>query len=334
LNKRPTRSDVARLAKVSVATVSYVVNNGPRPVAGETKQRVQDAIKELDYKPHAIARSLKTGQTQTIGVLVPNVVAGYFGHLVTEIELRLAERGYSMLLANSQEDHEREKRMLALLSERSIDGLLHVPISHKNAGIIEELINDGIPVVFMDRDTPNVHADRVMTDNINAARQVTSYLIQKQCKRILCLTFHDEASSAFERVAGYRQALEEHCMPVDENLIMFTKWPFGDSVETMLEQHFSLYGIPDGIFCTVEGFLAGTIRVARKFARESDTHIQVAGGFTASFSPWTELLENPIPILRQKTETIAKQAVNDLMLRLQGDKSPPHITLVEAEFHI
>jgi LacI family transcriptional regulator len=334
VGKRPTRSDVAKLAGVSVATVSYVVNSGPRPVAEETKRKVLSAIEELGYKPHAIARSLKTGNTQTIGVLIPNVVAGYFGHLVTELELRLAESGYSMLLANSQEDHDRERRMLSLLSERSIDGLLHVPISQKNASGVGRLIEDGIPVVFIDRYTPNVPADVVMTDNITAAKQVTSYMIDNCCRRIVCLTFHDEASSAFDRVEGYRQALIEHDIPVDENLILFSKWPFGDKAETILQNHFTTYGVPDGIFCTVEGFLAGTIRVARVLSANSQTRIQVAGGFTASFSPWLELLDSPIPILRQRIEVIAKQAVEYLMSRMQGDESPPRTTLVEAELHI
>jgi DNA-binding LacI/PurR family transcriptional regulator len=114
---------------------------------------------------------------------------------------------------------------------------------------------------------------------------------------------------------------------------VFTKWPFGNSVEKILNQHFSTYGLPDGIFCTVEGFLASTICIARNLAAQSNTRIQVAGGFTASFSPWLELLDYPIPILRQRTEIIAKRAVEYLMLRIQGDDSPPRVTLVEAELH-
>jgi LacI family transcriptional regulator len=302
-------------------------------VADETKKKVLTAIEELGYKPHAIARSLRTGSTLTVGVLVPNVVAGYFGHLVTDLELQLAERGYSVLLANSQENRERERHMLDLLAERSIDGLLHAPISHKNASGVEQLISNGIPVVFIDRFTPEVQADVVMTDNIDAARQITRDLALSGCRRIICITFHDEASSAIDRVTGYRQAMAEFDLPVDESSILLVRWPFGDRVETLLQSHFDTYGIPDGILCTVEGFLAGTIQVLRKQGDRVLDHVKVAGGFTASFSPWQELLDKPLLIARQRTEIMAQRAVELLMHRLDGDTSPCRTEMIKAEIH-
>lgn len=329
--KRPTRSDVAKLAGVSSATVSYVVNNGPRPVAAETRQLVLNSIETLGYKPHAIARSLRTGTTRTIGVLVPNVIAGYFGCLVTDIELQLAERGYSMLLANSGENHEREHQMLTLLSDRSIDGLLHVPISQKNNSGVEELIEDGIPVVFMDRYSPNVEADVVMTDNVKAAKQATEYMIKSGCKHIVCISFHNEASTALSRVDGYRQALQENGLQVDEDTILLTRWPFGESAETMLAAYIETHGLPDGIFCTVEGFISESIRVLRKLGVYTNYQTLVAGGFTASESPWHDLMDRPIPIVRQNTQLIARRAVELLMERINGDKSPTKIELIPAD---
>jgi LacI family transcriptional regulator len=330
--KRPTRSDVAKLAGVSVATVSYVVNNGPRPVAPETRQLVLKSIETLGYKPHAIARSLRTGTTHTIGVLVPNVIAGYFGYLVTNIELQLQEKGYIMLLANSGENRDRERQMLALLSDHSIDGLLYVPISQKNNSCVGELINEGIPVVFMDRYSPNVEADIVMTDNVKAAKQATEYLIKSGCKRIVCISFHNEASSALNRVDGYRQALQENGLQVDEDMILLTRWPFGESAETMFAAHIETHGVPDGIFCTVEGFISESIRVLRKLGVYSNNQTLVAGGFTASEYPWHDLMDRPIPIVRQNTQLIAKRAVEMLMERIKGDKSPAKIELIPADF--
>ena len=334
MSKKPTRSDVAKLAGVSTATVSYVVNNGPRPVATETRQIVLDAIETLGYKPDAIARSLRTGKTNTIGVLVPNVVAGYFGYLVTDIEHQLALRGYSMLLANSGENSERELQMLTLLAERSIDGLLHVPVSQSNSSGVEELIEDGIPVVFMDRFSPDVNADIVMTDNVKAAKQVTEHLIKTGCRRIVCISFHNEASSALNRVDGYRQALRENGLPVDEEMIFLTQWPFGENLESMLTAHIDTHGIPDGIICTVEGFISESIRVLRKLGVYSINQTLVAGGFTASESPWHDLMDNPIPIVRQNTHLIASRAVEMLMERINGDKSLPKIELIQADLII
>lgn len=332
MGKRPTRTDVARLAGVSVATVSYVVNEGPRPVADATRQRVLAAINELDYHPLSTARSLSTGYTHIIGVLVPSLVASYFGHLVTELEIQLGERGYSMFLASSQEDQERENHMLTVLADHAIDGLLFTPVSNRNSGVVEKLINDGISVVSLDRCAPGVPADVVMTDNIQAAKQATSFLIDSGCRNILCTSFHETASSAIDRVEGYREALEAAGLPIEEKMILKSLWPFGESIEPTLNHHIDLCGIPDGILCTVEGSLNGVINVLRQRGISVPDQVQVAGGFTASVSPWHQLLEKPIPIIRQDYQLIAKRAVELLMDRLDGDVSDPKVELIKAEF--
>ena len=147
----PKRSDVAKLAGVSVATVSYVVNNGPRPVSKETSVKVRAAIEELGYRPHAIARSLSKGKTQTVGFLAPSLVSGFNSYLVDAVEERLAQRGYGLLLASSHEDPAHETQMLNTLASESVDGLLLVPTSYRNGAQVRELIARGLPVVFVDR---------------------------------------------------------------------------------------------------------------------------------------------------------------------------------------
>lgn len=330
--KRPTRREVAKLAGVSVATVSYVVNNGPRPVSEETRERVLTAIEELGYKPSAIARSLKTGNTQTVGVIVPSLVAGFFGYLVTELEVQLAERGYSLILASSSEDCEREKNLLNVLADRSIDGLLYVPISAENCDDVKQLIESGIPVVFIDRYKPGVQADAVMTDNVKAAKRATNHLIQSGCQRIVCISFHHQASSALERIDGYRQALQDNDLPIDQKMILHAMWPFGESVEDALLAHIESHGIPDGIFCTVEGHLGIVIKALRELGIRVPNQVQVSGGFTASTSPWNELMDIPIPIVRQNYQLIAQRAVELLMDRINGDDLPLHTELIEAEY--
>ena len=125
--KRPTRNDVARLAGVSVATVSYVINNGPRPVSEETRARVLGAVQQLSYRPHAIARSLKTGRTHTVGLLIPTLLSPGFAYLINEVEDCLAQHDYTLVLASSHENGERERRVLDVMASQSIDGLLFTP---------------------------------------------------------------------------------------------------------------------------------------------------------------------------------------------------------------
>jgi LacI family transcriptional regulator len=333
VNKRATRNDVAKLAGVSVATISYVVNNGPRPVSEETHARVSAAIEKLGYRPHAIARSLKLGNTRTIGLLVPSLLPSLFGHLVTAVEDQLANRDYGLILASSHEDYNRETHMLNVLVDRSIDGLLYIPMSSRLNESIMEIIDRGIPVVFVDRYTPGVPADVVMTDNVGAARQVTNHMIQSGCRKIVCISFSDEASSALDRVEGYRQALRDHNLPVDEKMILLAMWPFGESVASSLLAHIDTYGLPDGIFCTVEGFFSEVIKTLRQIGVRVPDQIQVAGGFTASPSPWQELMDKSIPIVRQNYQSIAQRAVEILINRLSGEISSPRTILVPGELY-
>jgi len=329
---RPTRNDVAKLAKVSTATVSYVLNDGPRPVAKATRARVQAAIKRLKYHPHAIARSLSKGKTQTIGFLAPSLVAAFQAHLVDAVEEDLARRGYDLLLASSHEDSAHEIHVLNTLASRSIDGLLLVPTSSGSGAKIRELIARGLPVVFVDRYVPGVAADRVATDNLEAARHATSYLIEKGCKRLVCISFSDEASSAIDRVEGFRRAISEHGLVARDHTVLHVRYAAGESVSTKLSSYLARSGVPDGILCTTDGFLIETVKFLRSQGVRVPGQVQVTGGFFVS--PWNEILDPPLPIISQDYQRIADQAVQFLIDRIEtkGPAVAPRLQLVPANY--
>lgn len=313
-----------------MATVSYVVNNGPRPVSEESRARVLAAIEELHYRPHAIARSLRTGSTNTVGLLVPSLLPSYISHLVNTVEDRLASQDYGLILASSHEDCEREKRMLEVLVDQSIDGLIYIPVSCHNGDWLKHYKEDGIPIVFMDRYLPDVPADVVMTDNVAAAKMATNYLIDQGCQHNLCISFSEEASSALDRVEGFCQAHQEHGLPVDRSMILVVKYAIGQKVEPALLTHIDSYGVPDGILCTIEDFIVGAMKALKLRGLRVPDRVRVAGGFFDS--PWNALLDPPVPVIRQNFQAVASKAVEFLMDRLNGDESPPKIELVEAEF--
>lgn len=330
MGRRPTRRDVAALAHVSVATVSYVVNDGPRPVAPETRKRVISAIQQLGYRPHAIARSLRTGNTHTIGLLVQSLLTTYVGLLVNAVEDGLASRGYGLILASSHEDCDRENKLLDLLSAQSIDGLIYTPISCRNGTQVTRFLNEGVPVVFMDRYIPGTPADAVMTDNVSAARKATDFLIQSGCRRNLCISFSDEASSALERMEGFRQAHRDHNLPIDDLSILVVKYAAGEKVEPALLAYIYAHALPDGILCLSDESLVGSIKALKQRGIRVPEQVRVTGGF--SDTPWNALLEPPMPIVRQDFQRVAQLAVEFLMARIEGDKSPPRTELIPAEF--
>jgi LacI family transcriptional regulator len=329
---RPTRNDVAKLAKVSTATVSYVLNDGPRPVAKSTRARVQAAIKKLKYHPHAIARSLSKGKTQTVGFLAPSLVAAFQAHLVDAVEENLARRGYDLLLASSHEDSAHEIHVLNTLASRSIDGLLLVPTSSGSGAKIRELIARGLPVVFVDRYVAGVAVDVVATDNQEAARHATSYLIGKGCRRLVCISFSDEASSAIDRVKGFRQALSQHGLAAQDHPVLHVRYAAGESVSAKLAAHLARSGVPDGILCTTDGFLIETVKFLRSQEVRVPGQVQVTGGFFVS--PWNEILDPPLPIVSQDYQRIADQAVRLLIERIEATAPAPapRVQLVPANY--
>jgi DNA-binding LacI/PurR family transcriptional regulator len=327
--KRPTRDDVAKLAGVSVATVSYVINNGPRPVSEETRARVLKAIQELGYRPHAIARSLKTGRTRTVGLLTPTLLSPGFGYLINEVEDCLASHDYTLVLASSHEDGEREGRVLGMMASQSIDGLLYTPSTARHRDQVMQLIEEGVPVVFLDRYIPGLPADTVMTDNVKAGRQATEYLIQQGCRHIACISFSHEASAALDRVQGYRQALRQQNIPVDEGSILVIPDPAGEKGMSALLEYSDSCGLPDGIVCTNQTHTIGVVKALRERRVRIPDQVAVIGGFFVS--PWDRLLEPPLPLVNQDLGRMARQAVEFLMQRLRGDDSPPRTVLLDAE---
>jgi LacI family transcriptional regulator len=328
--KRPNRYDVAKLAGVSEATVSYVINNGPRPVAEDTKLRVLAAIQELGYRPHAIARSLRKGSTQTIGLLVQSLIQSFVSHLVNSVEEYLADEGYGLILASTHENCDREADMLNTLASQSIDGLLYIPTSCDHTNLVHRLMIEGMPLVFVDRYIKDVAADIVMTDNVLAAREMTDHLIRNGCRRIMCVSFSKEASSALERVKGYRQALGQNGIPQDENLVSIFPYAAGESLEEDLLSHFKEYGVPDGILCTTDSHLIEVTKTLKKIGVRIPEDVMVAGGFFGS--PWNDLLPSPFPLVKQNYQEIAQCAVAYLLDRINGNVEPPRIKLIAPEF--
>lgn len=203
-----TRAEVASRAKVSPAVVSYVLNNGPRPVAPATRERVLRAIDELGYRPNAVARALVLRRTETIGLVVPDNSNPYFAELAKAIEDVAYSAGYAIVLGNSSNDSHRECAQLRTLSERQVDGLLFIgSSSHPD---LSHLQGSGIPVVLLDRASDDYTFPSVVVDNQAGARIGVEHLVRHGHGRVACIGGPEFLPAAAEREAGWRQALRTH----------------------------------------------------------------------------------------------------------------------------
>lgn len=198
-----TREDVARRAGVSTATVSYVVNGGPRGVSPATRAAVLRAIKELDYKPNRLARRLARRGTQALAFVTPDITNPLLADLARQVEETAFEAGYMLVLCNTNRSPDRERAQIALLDEKRVDGLVVVTSGLDHEGL-RYVLENGISIVLLDREIPGAPVDMVLVDNVDIGRQAVDHLREHGHERIACVA----GPAAAKRVQGFRESLQ------------------------------------------------------------------------------------------------------------------------------
>lgn len=216
-----TLHEVARRAGVSAMTVSRVVN-GRGSVDSETRQRVEEAIQALDYIPNRIARGLISQKTQTIGIIVPDIVNPFFAPVVRGAESAARKAGYRILLCNSEGDLRLEREYIEDLVAHRVEGLLLAPASDRSRSSILSLLRGGFPLVLIDRALPDADCDLIVSDNAQGARRLIEHLIAIGHREIAHVSDAEDTSTGRERLRGYREALEAAGIPFQPELVIRT----------------------------------------------------------------------------------------------------------------
>ncbi|SEI91299.1 LacI family DNA-binding transcriptional regulator [Paraburkholderia diazotrophica] len=213
-----TIKDVAAIAGVSFTTVSHVVNN-TRPVSADVRSKVELAIRQLNYVPSAVARSLKARSTATIGLVVPNSTNPYFAELARGIEDGCARNGYCVFFCNSDDDPAKQRSYLRVLQEKRIDGLI-VASAGDDVTLATTLADSREPLVIVDRNIEGVSADLVQIDHEKGAYLATRHLLQLGHSKIGCITGPIETAVSAMRVHGFIRAMAERGIEIAPNGIV------------------------------------------------------------------------------------------------------------------
>lgn len=211
--------EVAQRAGVSIATVSNFIR-GTKRVSPAVQARVQAAIRELDYYPNEIARSLKVKQTRMLGIVVPDITNPFFPEVIRGAEDSAYERGYFLVTANTDEQIGRERRVVSALRSYRVDGILLASAPGRDTSHIQNAIASGLPVVCIDRPVSGVKTDSVLLDNVRGAYECVRHLIQFGHRRIAIITGKLDAQIARERLSGYEKALQEADVAADSTLVL------------------------------------------------------------------------------------------------------------------
>lgn len=266
------RVDVARLAGVTPAVVSYVTNDS-HPVSPETRRRVIAAIEELGYRPNAVARALATARTQTVGLIVPNVVNPFFAELSFALEASAFRAGYTVLVGNAWEEDRHALDYVRVFADRQVDGLVIAPITGNPREILETAERHRIPIVFTDRVT-DAEGTAVLTDNVAGARRAARHLVEHGRRLHACITGPRSAGPAVDRARGWSEELAASGVACDSELIEFR--PF--SPEGGYDATRRLVAMRPGIDAILVGSdiqAAGVLRALRDLGRTPGTDVAV-----------------------------------------------------------
>jgi LacI family transcriptional regulator len=322
--RRPTIYDVARLAGVSTATVSRSLNDTGQ--VGEAKRiAIAAAIEQLGYRPNTIARSLVTQATQTIALLLPDITNPFYAELVTGIQLLTLERDYTMLLCTTDFDPEQEERYLRLLRAKHVDGAL-VDGLVLPPERIARFVEDGFPIVCLDRDVNSPSVPLVQVDNRMGARLATEHLLSLGHTRIAHIT-GAPARISEERLLGYQGALEAAGVAPDSSLVAmgdFTEMGGHAAMTALLAAEPGL----TAVFAANDLSAIGAMNVIAAGGRSVPGDVSVVGFDDLRLVRYTS---PPLTTIRQPAGEIARQAT-DLLLGMIGGGKPDklhHLLLPE-----
>ncbi len=319
--------DVARLAGASIATVSAVIN-GSAVVSNRLQKQIRDAMEALDYHPDQVARSLKVGRTDVIGMILPDITNAFFPELVRGAETVADKEGYSVLLADSNEDPAREQRHLSAFFSRRVDGVLIACSSESTA--YETLVRRRFPIVFVDRVPKGLPVAAVSTDNIDAGCQAAQHLLQLGHERIAMITGDLRLSPHADRLEGFRMAMQAARLPVQQDYLLA-----GDlQAESGFERGRELLRRvppPTAIVCSSNKMLLGLMQAVREAGIDCPRDLSIIGFddycWTANYSP-------RLTTVAQRTCDIGKIAMEMLLRRIKADtehNARSEVRLLKAE---
>lgn len=328
VSRRRTLQDVADALGLSVNTVSRAIRDMPG-VGETTRARIKAEAERIGYVPNAHARSLVLGSRKTIGVVLTDLANPFFSDLVAEIEDRVIQAGYTLLLLLSDEDPEREAIAVETALGAGVDGILAVPVQGRS-NPWKAVIRAGVPLVFMSREVPGIEVDLYSHGNRSGRSLSAQTVIDRGARNIVVLEEDIRITTVGERLAGYRSALERNDIPFEERNVVTVPsrrtvrgaslWR-GEDAYRMTSDLLSSGYVPDAFLASNDFFALGIYAALRERGLRVPDDVLVVGW---GDYPFARYLDPPLSSMPLPAAQMAERAVKRMLSLLDGTAEPGH----------
>jgi LacI family transcriptional regulator len=329
MEKRTSLKDIAQQVGVSTALVSYVLNNQKEGrISKEVAQKIRETAKKLNYRPNQIAKSLKTNKTFTIGLIVADIANSFFSSLARIIEDEAEKNDYTVIFGSSDEKAERSQKLIDVLLDRQVDGIIIAP-AEKTEHQIKSLQERGVPFVLIDRYIPKLDVNYVGVKNYDAAYTCAVHLIETGCKRIGMIGFKTTLYHLQDRKKGFLKALKDYGITVSKEQIFEVALDASkEEVEAAVQQLLSASEPVDALFFASNKLSTLALKYINKLPLEVPRDLAVC---SFDESDATELFYASLTHIRQPLQAIGQQAVQLLLQTINKDQVVKQLHL-DAEF--
>ena len=331
--KRPNIKTVANRAGVSTATVSRVLANF-EGVRNDTRDKVLSVIEELDYSVDTVARSLRQKKTDTIGLIVGNVLSPFYSIIAKSIEDTARESGYKMILCNGDDDPEKELEYLKVLRSNKVDGIILTPTGF-NQDFISSTLKAGIDMVFLDRLIDGIDGDAVLVDNYKGSYNATGYLIKRGYKKIAIISGFTDRTTGRERLKGYSMALKDSGIKEDSSLVKIGNFKKESGI-SLTKELLSADNRPDAIFVTNIDMALGSLIVLKENGIKVPDDMAI---MSFDDPEWATINDPPLTAVAQPVYQLGKNAAEKLISKIRhkdssGSKNKPSIDTLSTSLII
>ncbi|TXD49818.1 LacI family DNA-binding transcriptional regulator [Polaribacter sp. IC073] len=311
--KKTTIKDIANVLNISAAAVSKALHDDSR-ISDKTKKAVKQVAENLNYQPNHLASALRSGKSKLVGVIVPRTNSSFFSSVIQNIEHVLNEKGYSIIITQSNESYQKECNSIDTLLFTQVDGII-ASMANETVDLqyYEKIKSKGIPLILFDRGENNLNVDYIGIDDYNSSHIIVEHLVAQGCKRIAHIGGYKRTRIYNNRIRGYIDALKKYHLPLDDELLIETNLST-ENGRAKMQQLLNLKNRPDAVYVAGDYAALGALQVLNENNIKIPEEIALVG---FGNEPFTDMVTPSITSVNQHSAEIGRLAAETFLKHIK-----------------